>query len=191
MFEGAAALRIDTDFAGQPAGSVSTATYGFATEADASEWNGLSLLVKGDGSGQLFSAGLHTGAGATFATKPFALDFEGWRRIPIYWGQFYQGAFVSPTAADLADIDRVSLSIEHAGATTASTVYVDSVLFTDTHDLFANLDLSQPAMSAVQADIAVKDYESAKADLLAYMQARTSPLLFLQLVRSYVDHERL
>ncbi|MDI4646798.1 heparinase II/III family protein [Cohnella hashimotonis] len=177
-FEGASALRIDTDFAGQPAGSVSTATYGFATEADASEWNGLSLLVKGDGSGQRFSAGLHTGAGATFVTKPFALDFEGWRRIPIYWGQFYQGAYVSPTAADLADIDQVSFSIERAGAASASTVYVDSVLFTDTHDLFANLDLSQPAMSAVQADIAVKDYESAKADLLAYMQARTSPSYF-------------
>lgn len=177
VFDGAKSMKLAADFTSLPVGATATATRAFASAFDVREWNGISLLVKGDNSGNLLSASIRTTGGTTFATKPIAVDFAGWKRLQLYWNQFDQGGYQSPSAADLATIDQTALTVTKQGSS-STTLFVDTVLFTHTNDLFTHLNLSLPALSAVKAQVDAKDYEAAKAALLTYMQSRTSPQYF-------------
>ncbi len=178
--EGVQSMKLAYDFGSQPDGTKSTVTKAFSGTLDVREFNGISMWIKGDNSGNKLSAAFHTANGDdTYETRAVAIDFSGWKQVFFFWGQFYKDAYIVPASADKADIDRVMINITRQGAVASSDIYVDSVVFTHRTDLFSNLNLNFPGLGSVKAQVDLCDYDSAKTQLLNYMQdTRVKPSYF-------------
>ncbi|MCU6712474.1 CIA30 family protein [Paenibacillus sp. J5C_2022] len=180
VYEGEQSLKLSYDFGSEPDGTVGTVTRLLAGEADASEFNGVSFWMKGDHLDNKMFLSFHTASGTTFTSMPVELNTGSkWKPVAFYWGQFFTGSsYTKPTAADLAEIDEVYVHVMKYGQD-SSVIYLDNVSFTLRSDLFANLNYSGfPGLSAVKSYVDEGDYQHAKAALLTYMQARTSPTYY-------------
>ncbi|MEN6313668.1 MAG: heparinase II/III family protein [Clostridiaceae bacterium] len=177
-YEGSKSMKCTYDFGTQPNGTKSAVTKTFSSIVDVKEFNGVSVWIKGDNSGNTLSASIHTTNGDyTFETRPVTINFSGWEQYVFFWKRLYRDSYVMPTSTDLEQIDKVSFNIIKQG-TASSSIYVDSALFTQKSDIFTNLNLNLPGLSTVKSYVDNCDYESAKESLLSYMRNRTNVTYF-------------
>lgn len=175
-YEGEKALKCSFNFHNLPDETKLFIKRDFQSILDGREFNGISIWVKGDGSGNFISLSIHTlgNCKRIFETKPERIGFIGWKQLFFFWGQFYSENYCRLITEDLTNIESIAINIIKQGCS-SSVLYFDSITFTSRSDLFANLDLNLPQLKWVKAKLDICDYEAAKSDLLLHMKSRISP----------------